>query len=221
MQFSHWHDFQHAVWKPKLSVTPCLTSPANWKRAYSESRSRHLDSPMGEALFRRIIPVETGAASTSAPVARQCRPCSTVFDEPTMDTNWPKRNDSVIPQQALALMNSSFVLECSERFAQRVLREFGRCVRSTAGTGLRTCLWPTSAKGGNPALPRILQQPQWRRDKGLDGGLSRFAQFKRIPLCRLTSPLKACRRRRMAGIGGCFRGDRCLASSVAGWRALP
>jgi len=47
----------------------------------------------------------------------------TVFDEPTMDTNWPKRNDSVIPQQALALMNSSFVLECSERFAQRVLRE--------------------------------------------------------------------------------------------------
>jgi hypothetical protein len=47
----------------------------------------------------------------------------TVFDEPAMDTNWPKRNDSVIPQQALALMNSQFVLDCSKAFAQRVLRE--------------------------------------------------------------------------------------------------
>jgi hypothetical protein len=47
----------------------------------------------------------------------------TVFDEPAMDTNWPKRNDSVIPQQALALMNSQFVLDCAKAFAQRVLRE--------------------------------------------------------------------------------------------------
>lgn len=49
----------------------------------------------------------------------------TAFDAPSMDTNWPKRNDSVIPQQALALMNSSFALECSEHFARRVLREGG------------------------------------------------------------------------------------------------
>src|SRR5439155_6685360 len=47
------------------------------------------------------------------------------FDMPAMDTNWPTRNDSVIPQQALALMNSSFVLDCSEQFARRVLREAG------------------------------------------------------------------------------------------------
>jgi hypothetical protein len=48
-----------------------------------------------------------------------------VFDMPAMDTNWPKRNDSVIPQQALALMNSPFVVDCSEQFAKRVLREGG------------------------------------------------------------------------------------------------
>jgi len=48
-----------------------------------------------------------------------------VFDTPAMDTNWPKRNDSVVPQQALALMNSSFVLDCSEQFARRVLHEGG------------------------------------------------------------------------------------------------
>ena len=46
-----------------------------------------------------------------------------VFDMPAMDTNWPKRKDSVIPQQALALMNSSFVLDCAEQFARDVLHE--------------------------------------------------------------------------------------------------
>jgi len=49
----------------------------------------------------------------------------TVFDEPTMDTNWPRRNDSVIPQQALALMNGAFVLDCSQLFARRLLQHAG------------------------------------------------------------------------------------------------
>jgi len=39
----------------------------------------------------------------------------------------------VIPQQALALMNGSFVLECSERFAQRVLRESGDAFEARLG----------------------------------------------------------------------------------------
>ena len=38
-----------------------------------------------------------------------------------MDTNWPKRSDSAIAPQALALMNHPFVLECAGAFAQRVL----------------------------------------------------------------------------------------------------
>lgn len=49
----------------------------------------------------------------------------TLFDEPQMDTNWPRRSASAIAQQALALMNDSFVLECAAAMARRVLAEGG------------------------------------------------------------------------------------------------
>ncbi len=45
------------------------------------------------------------------------------FDAPIMDTNWPKRSESAIPQQALALMNNRFSIECSAAFNQRVMQE--------------------------------------------------------------------------------------------------
>ncbi|MDQ3622633.1 MAG: DUF1549 and DUF1553 domain-containing protein, partial [Verrucomicrobiota bacterium] len=45
----------------------------------------------------------------------------TLFDAPSMDTNWPRRNDSAIAPQALALMNHGFVLECADAFAGRIL----------------------------------------------------------------------------------------------------
>jgi hypothetical protein len=47
----------------------------------------------------------------------------TLFDAPLMDGNWPKRNDSAIPSQALALMNHPQVLECATALAERVCRE--------------------------------------------------------------------------------------------------
>ncbi len=49
----------------------------------------------------------------------------TLFDEPQMDTNWPRRSTSAIAQQALALMNEPFVAECAHVFAARVLAEGG------------------------------------------------------------------------------------------------
>src|SRR6185436_9663167 len=49
----------------------------------------------------------------------------TLFDEPQMDTNWPKRSTSAIAQQALALMNDSFVLDCAGAMARRVMSEGG------------------------------------------------------------------------------------------------
>jgi hypothetical protein len=49
----------------------------------------------------------------------------TLFDEPQMDTNWPRRSTSAIAQQALALMNEPFVAECAQVFAARVLAEGG------------------------------------------------------------------------------------------------
>jgi hypothetical protein len=48
-----------------------------------------------------------------------------LFDAPAMDTNWPKRSRAAIAPQALALMNNPLMLECAERFAQRVKAEAG------------------------------------------------------------------------------------------------
>jgi len=47
----------------------------------------------------------------------------TLFDEPQMDTNWPKRSTAAIAQQALALMNDAFVLDCAKALACRVETE--------------------------------------------------------------------------------------------------
>ncbi len=46
-----------------------------------------------------------------------------LFDAPAMDTNWPKRADSAIPAQSLAMMNHPEVLECAKALAARVCRE--------------------------------------------------------------------------------------------------
>jgi len=54
----------------------------------------------------------------------------TLFDEPQMDTNWPKRSTSAIAQQALALMNDPFVLECANALACRVEAEGGNSFES-------------------------------------------------------------------------------------------
>jgi hypothetical protein len=47
----------------------------------------------------------------------------TLFDEPQMDTNCPKRPTSAIAPQALALMNEPFVLECAKAMARRIETE--------------------------------------------------------------------------------------------------
>jgi hypothetical protein len=67
--------------------------------------------------FRRSVYLSTRRTTVPSFLA--------AFDAPVMDANWPKRSDSVIPQQALGLMNSPFALECAEGFAARTLREGG------------------------------------------------------------------------------------------------
>ncbi len=47
----------------------------------------------------------------------------TTFDAPVMDTNCPRRASAAIPQQALALMNNPFTIECAAAFAGRALAE--------------------------------------------------------------------------------------------------
>ena len=46
-----------------------------------------------------------------------------LFDAPSMDTNWPKRHDSAIASQSLALMNHPQFIECAEGFAKRIVDE--------------------------------------------------------------------------------------------------
>jgi hypothetical protein len=48
-----------------------------------------------------------------------------VFDEPLMDTNCTRRNSSAVVLQSLALLNDAFMLEQSDLFARRVVRESG------------------------------------------------------------------------------------------------
>ncbi|WP_437205690.1 DUF1553 domain-containing protein [Planctomicrobium sp. SH664] len=47
------------------------------------------------------------------------------FDSPSMDPNCEARRTSTVALQSLVLMNSEFVLQQSERFAQRVMNEGG------------------------------------------------------------------------------------------------
>ncbi len=51
-----------------------------------------------------------------------------VFDQPTMSTNCPHRQQSAVVLQSLAMLNDAMVLSAAERFAQRV--------RSSAGEGV-------------------------------------------------------------------------------------
>ena len=44
-----------------------------------------------------------------------------LFDAPSMDTNWPKRNDSAVAPQALVLSNHPLVIECADAFGRRAM----------------------------------------------------------------------------------------------------
>lgn len=49
----------------------------------------------------------------------------TVFDQPVVATNCPERTRSAVPLQSLAMLNDPFVVEQSERFADRIARSAG------------------------------------------------------------------------------------------------
>src|SRR5205085_108882 len=48
-----------------------------------------------------------------------------VFDEPVMDTNCTRRNSSAVVLQSLAMLNDGSILQESEVFASRVMKEAG------------------------------------------------------------------------------------------------
>jgi hypothetical protein len=46
-----------------------------------------------------------------------------LFDTPTMEVNCPVRNESIVPLQALALMNGPFAERCGRALGERIIRE--------------------------------------------------------------------------------------------------
>jgi len=91
-----------------------------------------------------------------------------VFDCPDPSTKTPKRAVTMTPVQSLALLNNSFVLRMSDRFAERIRREVGndvtkqvrRCWRIAYGrlpdeTELRRTV-PFAKEHGLPALCRVV-----------------------------------------------------------------
>jgi hypothetical protein len=49
----------------------------------------------------------------------------TVFDQPVLATNCPRRDVSAVPLQSLTMLNDAFVMDQAERFAARVIDEAG------------------------------------------------------------------------------------------------
>ena len=91
-----------------------------------------------------------------------------VFDCPDPSTKTPKRAVTMTPVQSLALLNNSFVLRMSDRFAERIRREVGkdtskqvqRCWRIAYGrlpekSELQRTV-PFVRKHGLPALCRVV-----------------------------------------------------------------
>ena len=79
--------------------------------------------PSGE-----VTPSEPGAAAQRRSIylrVRRSEPVSVLqaFDQPVMETNCLKRNQSTVSTQSLTLLNSDFMSQAAESFAARVLRE--------------------------------------------------------------------------------------------------
>ncbi len=74
-----------------------------------------------------IVPEEdvSGGRRSIYQIVRRSAPQSflQVFDAPVIEVNCPERSTSTTASQALALMNSEFVVSQAELFARRVLRE--------------------------------------------------------------------------------------------------
>lgn len=73
--------------------------------------------PLGRREFRRSVYVQ----------ARRSRPVAVLdtFDWPRMDPNCDRRRASTVATQSLMLMNSDFVVDVADDFAERVIREAG------------------------------------------------------------------------------------------------
>ena len=98
-------------------------------------------------------------------------PMLELFDSPSTTHTCERRNENVVPTQALVLMNDEFTQEQAGRFADRVMREAGANPGAQAGRAMRIALnRAPSAVETEEATRFIAQQAAAHREAGRDAG---------------------------------------------------
>ncbi|MBI2825263.1 MAG: PSD1 domain-containing protein [Planctomycetia bacterium] len=80
-----------------------------------------------------------------------------LFDTPVMEINCPQRNESIVPLQALALLNGPFAESAAKALGERVVREGGATVDGQCDTAYRLLFarLPTAAE--RAAIAKLLE----------------------------------------------------------------
>jgi hypothetical protein len=89
------------------------------------------------------------------------------FDCPDPSTKTPKRAVTTTPLQALSLMNHSFVLRMSERYAERLEREVGRISNPSSKVEAQVNRAYELAYGRRPATEELAWTTAFAKDYGL------------------------------------------------------
>ncbi len=114
--------------------------------------------PLGAEAFRRSVYVQ----------ARRSRPLAVfdVFDTPAMTPNCDQRATSNVAPQSLLLMNSQFVADYAERFAERLEGQAGSRLRDQVALGWRVAFGSVPAEVDiRAAVAFVEQQAHVIRDK--------------------------------------------------------
>jgi hypothetical protein len=123
-------------------------------RVTLEVAEEDLIDPEGREYQRRTV-YRMNVGSARSPLLE-------AFDCPDPSVKTPQRGTTTTPLQALGLMNNSFVLRQSRRFAERVKREAGEEVAAQAERAYRLAL------ARSPAAKEIEAATKLVREHGLD-----------------------------------------------------
>ncbi|MGE0759582.1 MAG: PSD1 and planctomycete cytochrome C domain-containing protein [Pirellulaceae bacterium] len=97
-------------------------------------------------------------------------PLLELFDTPTTTQTCERRTESVVPTQALVLMNDEFTQEQAEQFADRVIRESGATPREQVASAVARALGRTASEVELcDGLAFLVEQQAAHRARGRDG----------------------------------------------------
>jgi hypothetical protein len=97
-----------------------------------------------------------------------------VFDQPVMETNCTRRPTSTISSQALNLLNSEFLIQQAERFAERSIRE---APQDPAGHAVRLAFGRPATDAERSLFLDYLAEQGDRQGRGLQAALADVCQM--------------------------------------------